>query len=281
MSRDLRLDHVLTYIPGRDLDGHLDKYRATGFHIDPYRNRTLSGVETGFVQFGYESLEFFSVQDDAGFATYGGAMPCDPILRQVCRPFALGLRHPDVTALHREMAARGITLPEPYGARDRDVPDAAPPTWRYIILDHLLPGLAIFAITYGNGVPRHPLPPSANGLKRLRGVILVADDPQSRADTWKSILFPEAELRSYGMAVALDITDGVLWWLTPEDFAMRYGRIEPFPHRYGEFGAVILEGPLLDAGRGLAATPCHLPDGLPAAFIQARHGDGLAMIITG
>ena len=272
---DLRLDHLLTYMPGRNLDDHLAQYRSLGFEIDPYHNRVSPGIETGFVRLGHQSLEIFAVLDDAAFKAQGGKMPFDPDLRYACRPFALGFQHPDVAALQAAMIARGVAVPEVYAVRDAHTSPDAPPTWRYLILDQLLPGLAVFALSYG-GAPRI-VPPvaGANGLHALGGLILITADPAVHAAAWQHLLFPDARLQRFGDAVMLPLPDGVLWWLTPAEFAARFGRADVFPHRYGEFGAAIVTG----AGHGLTAVPCRLPDGRAAGFVPARQGDGLALLI--
>jgi hypothetical protein len=219
----IQLDHFITYTSAGSIDEYLKEYAAQGFEPEERTVRHDPGLRNGFVFVGPEYLEFCWVEDEALFAA---ADEEEQTLRDMPRPFGIGLVSDDVHALHQDWVARGYSVPDVSSRAARDAAPDAPPTWSFqTIPRELLPGAACFALTYHarrkGAVRQTRITP--NTVYAISGVTFVAEEPEERAARWRELLAPGQPVSQSQIGFDVWIGPHRARWMAPDPFEASYG----------------------------------------------------------
>ncbi|HEX8600904.1 MAG TPA: VOC family protein [Chloroflexia bacterium] len=290
---NVRLDHFITAVTVENVDDYMEEYSRAGFNVVEQSARHEPGMRNRFVSFGPEYLEFTWVEDEEAFSTGQDKSFFLNLaeLRAGTRPWGIGLATEDVRAMHESWSGRGYTLPEVIDGLPADAAPGTEPVWSFQpIPPDAVGGVLLFALTYHSrhAVAVRQVQVAPNTTYAIEGVTFVSDSPQERAQRWRDLLAPDAEVREEENFAEVRTGSHFARWLTPLHYQEYLGLSykEP-PHRYGEMAVIHLLAEDLDKAEELIATSrrdtSRLPDvasGLDTLYVYPDPRDGFTFAIT-
>jgi hypothetical protein len=243
------LDHIVHAV--HDLDAAADVYKRLGFTVGA-RNKHSWGTHNRIVQFDGSYIELLTVGEP------------EKIESHAPRSFSFGAFHRDFLAhdegldmillKSRDAAADAVAF-RATGIGDFEVfnferqgqrPDGSIVKLAFSLVFATDPN----ASGAGFGACQHYHPENfwnpafqshANGIKRITGVVLVADEPNRHLDFLKAY-FGAGKVRDAGHGFAVDLPNGTIEMMSRSNFTACFGMQPPGGSRGARFAALRFEG---------------------------------------
>jgi hypothetical protein len=249
------LDHIVHGV--HDLDAAAAEYTRLGFTVGT-RNKHPWGTHNRIVQFDGTFIELLSVGEPDKIEPHGarsfsfGAFHRDFLLRDQGLDMLL-LNSRDAMVDATDFRAGGIGDFEVFNfERQGQRPDGSIVKLAFSLVFAADPN----APQLGFGTCRHYFPENfwnpefqkhANGVKRIAGLVLVADQPARHRDFLKAYLGAD-HLRDTGGGFAIDLPNGSIDMMTPADFTAGFAMVAPDTSRGARFAALRFDGGLAVPG---------------------------------
>jgi hypothetical protein len=243
------LDHIVHAV--HDLDAAAEAYARLGFTVGA-RNKHPWGTHNRIVQFDRTFIELLSIGELEKIEPHGprsfsfGAFHRDFLLREQGLDMIL-LEGSDAKADAAGFRTSGIGDFEIFNfERQGQRPDGSIVKLAFSLVFAADPA----SPHVGFGTCRHYFPENfwnsecqkhANGVKRIAGLVLVADEPMRHRDFLK--FYSGADhLRDTGGGYAIDLPNGTIDMMTPAEFTARFAMPAPDKSRGPRFAALRFDG---------------------------------------
>jgi hypothetical protein len=243
------LDHIVHAV--HDLDVAAEAYARLGFTVGA-RNKHPWGTHNRIVQFDGTFIELLSVGEPDKIEPHGprsfsfGAFHRDFLLRDQGLDMIL-LNSRDAKADAAAFRSNGIGDFEIFNfERQGQRPDASIVKLAFSLVFAADPN----APQMGFGTCQHYFPENfwnpefqkhVNGVKRIAGLVLVAEQPSRHRDFLKAYTATD-QVRDTGDGFAVDLPNGTIDMMTPAEFTTRFALPAPDASRGARFAALRFDG---------------------------------------